>query len=92
MIDINQYVLSLRFNLIFKLFDNNYQSSWKTLKNQCINENVLFYILRSNLKLNSVPVGRVAFLRFTLTTFRTLKHFTNVENDSKYLWCNKAAK
>ena len=27
MIDINHYVLALRFNFIFKLFDNNYQSS-----------------------------------------------------------------
>ena len=37
-------------------------------------------------------VGRVAFLRFTLTTLRTLKQFTNVDNDSKYIWFNKAVK
>ena len=37
-------------------------------------------------------VGRVAFLRFTLTTLRTLKHFCNYDNDSKYLWFNKAVK
>ena len=92
MIDIRQYVLSLRFNFIFKLFDNNYQSSWKSLKSQCIDENVLFCILRSNVKLNSMLVGRVAFLRFTLTTLRTLKHFNNIDNDSKYLWFNKAVK
>ena len=92
MIDIKQYVLSLRFNFIFKLFDNNYQSSWKSLKSRCIDENVLFCILRSNVKLNSMLVGRVAFLRFTLTTLRTLKHFNNIDNDSKYLWFNKAVK
>ena len=68
MIDIKQYVLSLRFNFIFKLFDNNYQSSWKSLKSRCIDENVFFCIFRSNVKLNSMLVGRVAFLRFTLTT------------------------
>ena len=90
MIDINQYVLSLRFNFIFKLFDNNYQSSWKSLENRFIDENVLFCILRSNVKLNSMLVGRVAFLSFTLTTLRTLKRFTNVDNDSKYLWFNTA--
>ena len=90
MIDINQYVLSLRFNFIFKLFDNNYQSSWKSLENRFIDENVLFCILRSNVKLYSMLVGRVAFLRFTLTTLRTLKRFTNVDNDSKYLWFNTA--
>ena len=72
--DINQYVLSLRFNFIFLLFDNNYQSSWKSLENRCIDDNVLFGILRSNLKLNSMLVGRVAFLHFTLTTLRTLQH------------------
>ena len=54
MIDIKQYVLSLRFNFIFKLFDNNYQSSWKWLENRCIDDNVLFCILPSNVKLNSM--------------------------------------
>ena len=92
MIDINQHVLSLRFNFIFKLFDNNHQSSWKLLENRCIVKNVLFCTLRSNVKLNSRLVGRVAFLRFTLIILRTLKHFTNVGNDSKYLWFNKAVK
>ena len=92
MIDINQYVLSLRFNFIFKLFDNNYQSSWKSLENRFIDENVLFCILRSNVKLNSMLVGRVAFLRFTLTILRTLKPFTDVDNDSKCLWFNIAVK
>ena len=70
MIDINYYLLSLRFNFIFKLFDI---SSWKSLENRCIDENVLFCILRSNVKLNSMLVGRTAFLRFTLTTLRTAK-------------------
>ena len=92
MIDIKQYVLSLRHNFIFKLFDNNYQSSWKSLEHRCIDENVLFCILRSNIKLNSMLIGRVAFLRFTLTTLGTLKHFCNIDNDSKYLWFNKAVK
>ena len=92
MIDINQYVLSLRFNFIFKLFDNNYQSNWKSLENRCINENVLFCILCSNIKLNSMLFGRVAFLRFTRTTLRTLKQFTNVDKDSKYIWFKKAVK
>ena len=92
MIDIKQYVLSLRHNFIFKLFDSNYQSSWKSLEHRCIDENVLFCILRSNIKLNSMLIGRVAFLRFTLTTLRTLKHFCNIDNDSKYLWFNKAVK
>ena len=92
MIDIKQYVLSLRFNFILKLFDNNYQSSWKSLEHRCIDENVLFCILHSNVKLNSMLLGRVAFLRFTLTTLKTLKHFNNIDNDSKYLWFNKAVK
>ena len=37
-------------------------------------------------------VGRVAFLRFTLITLKTLKHFYNIDDDSKYLWFNKAVK
>ena len=92
MIDIKQYLLSLRFNFIFKLFNSNYQSSWKSLKNRCIDENVLFCILRSIVKLNSMLVGRLAFLRFTLITLRTSKHFTDLDQDSKYLWFNKAVK
>ena len=92
MIDIKQYALSLRFTFIFKLFDNNYHFSWKSLKHRCIDENVFFCILLSNVKLNSMSVGRVAFLRFTLTTLKTLKHCKNIDNDSKYLWFNKAVK
>ena len=42
MIDVNQYVLYLRFNFTFKLRDNNYQSSGKSLENQSIEEKVLF--------------------------------------------------
>ena len=91
MIDINQYVLSLRHNFIFKLFDK-YLFSWKLLENRCIDKNALFCILRSNLKLNSMLVSRVTFLRFTLTNSRTLKQFFNVDNNSKYLWFNKAVK
>ena len=44
MVGINQYVLSFKFNFIFKQFDNNYQLSWKSLENRCIDENVLFSI------------------------------------------------
>ena len=44
MIDINQYALSLRFKIIFKLLDSNCQSRWKLLENRCIDENVFFYI------------------------------------------------
>ena len=66
MIDINQYVLSLRFSFIFDLFDNNYQSSWKSLENRCIDENVLFCILRFNVKLNSMLVGKVALCALPL--------------------------
>ena len=86
MIDINQYVHFFWFYFIFKLFDHNYLSSWKLLENLCIEETVLFCILRSNMKLNSMLVGRiVAFLRFILTILGTLKQFPNVDNDSKYL-------
>ena len=60
MIDINQYALSLRNNFIFKLFNNNYKSSWKSLENCCTDENVLLSVLRSNMKLSSVLIGRVA--------------------------------
>ena len=66
MIDIKQYVLSLRFSFIFELFDNNYQSSWKSLENRCIDENVLSCILRSDVKLNIMLVGRVAFFALPL--------------------------
>ena len=60
MIDHNQDVLSFSLNFIFKLLDNSYQSSWKTLENRCIDENFLFCILRSNVKLKSwYLVGRL---------------------------------
>ena len=67
MIDINQYVLFLRFNLIFKLFNNNYLFTRKSLENRYIDRNVVLCILRFNKKLNSMLVGRVAFLRFIFT-------------------------
>ena len=67
MIDINQYVLFLRFNLIFKLFNNNYLFTRKSLEIRYIDRNVVLYILRFNKKLNSMLVGRVAFLRFIFT-------------------------
>ena len=66
MIDINQYVPSLGFKFIFKLFDDNYKSGWKWFENRCIDENVIFCILRSNMKLNSMLVGDVAFYALPL--------------------------
>ena len=73
MIDIKQYVLSVWFKFILKLFDNNYESGGKSLENRCNDEIVLFYILLSNAKLNRMLGGRVAFLCQTVTTSRTLK-------------------
>ena len=46
--------------------------------------------MRSNVNLNGMLVGRVSFLRFTFITLKTLKHFTNIDNNFKYLWFNKA--
>ena len=48
--------------------------------------------MRSNVKLNSMLAGRMAVLRFTLTTLRTLKQFINVDNNYQHLWFNKAVK
>ena len=75
MINIKQYVLSLRFNFLFKLFNNNYQSSWKLIENRCINKNVLFCILRSNVKLNSMFAGWGGF--FTVYPYH-LKNFKTI--------------
>ena len=75
MIDINQCVLSLRFNFIFKFFDSNYQSNWKSLENRCIDENVFFCILRSNMKLNSMLFSKMAFFTVYphhLKSFKTI--------------------
>ena len=47
-----------------------------------IDEKILFCILRSNIKLDSMLVVEVVVSCFTLTTFRTLKHSIDAENDS----------
>ena len=47
-----------------------------------IDEKILFCILRANIKLDSMLVVEVVVSCFTLTTFRTLKHSIDAENDS----------
>ena len=47
------------------------------LKNRCIDENLFFCILRSNVKPNSMLVGREAFLRYTLTPLQ-LKNISKI--------------
>ena len=74
MIDIKQHVFLLGFIYIFEPSDNNDACCLKSLENQCIEEDVFLCILRSNLKLNSILVNRLAFSRFALTTIRTVRN------------------
>ena len=50
-IHIKQHMLALQFKGVVKLIDENYTAAWKTLENLCIDENLFFCILRSNMKM-----------------------------------------
>ena len=72
-IDTKQLILALQFKGVVKLlFDNNHTSAWKTLKNLCIEKNLLFCILRSML------ITKLAYLRFTCSSLSTLKTVVKV--------------
>ena len=95
MIDIKQHILALQFKGVVRSFDNNYTSSWKTLKNLCLTENLFFCVLRSNVKLTNMMIAKLAFLCFTRSTLSTLKSVVNASEippGNKFLWLNKNVK
>ena len=95
MIDIKQHKLALQFKGVIRLFDNNYASAWKTLENLCLTENLFFCILRSNVKLTSMMIAKMAFLRFTRSTLSILKSVVNASEippGNKFLWLHKNVK
>ena len=95
MIDIKQHMLALQFKGVVKLFDENYTAAWKTLENLCIDENLFFCILRSNVKMTNMMITKLAFLRFTRSTLLALRSTIDVSEifcDNKFLWLNKAVK
>ena len=95
MIDITQHMLALQFKGVVKLFDENYTAAWKTLENLCIDENLFFSILRSNMKMTNMMITKLAFLRFTRCTLLALRsaiYVSEIFRDNKFLWLNKAVK
>ena len=95
MIDIKQHMLALQFKGVVKLFDENYTAAWKTLENLCIDENLFFCILRSNMKMTNMMITKLAFLRFTRCTLLALTSTIDVSEifcDNKFLRLNKAVK
>ena len=88
-------MLALQFKGVVKLFDENYTAAWKTLENLCIDENLFFCILRSNMKMTNMMITKLAFLRFircTLLAFRSTIDVSEIFCDNKFLWLNKAVK
>ena len=69
MLDIKQSALPIRFNFIFIRFANNNESGWRLLENRCIDKNVIFFILPSDIKLNSMLVGKITFFTLYLHHF-----------------------
>ena len=95
MIDIKQHIFALQFKSVVKLFDNNYSFARKTLENLCIEENLFFCILRSNIKLTKMLIVTLAFLRFICASLSTLKTVVNVlkiPSGNNFLWLNKTVK
>ena len=78
MIDIKQHMLRLQFKAVVKLFDENYTASWKTSENLCIDENLFFCILRSNMKMTNMMITKLALLRFTRCTLLALRFTIDV--------------
>ena len=69
MLDIKQSALPIRFNFIFIRFANNNESGWRLLENRCIDKNAIFFILPSDIKLNSMLVGKITFFTLYLHHF-----------------------
>ena len=78
MIDIKRHMLRLQFKAVVKLFDENYTAAWKTSENLCIDENLFFCILRSNMKMTNMMITKLALLRFTRSTLLALRSTIDV--------------
>ena len=61
MIDVKQYLTTLKFKWIFKILNENLVADWKTIENICLKENLLFCVLRSNCKFNSMVMNSLIF-------------------------------
>ena len=96
MINVNQYLTALKFQWIFRIFNENFVTDWKTIENICLKENLLFCVLRSNCKFSSIMMNNLVFLRFSKSTLKTLKCILDIlENiipGIKFLWLNKFVK
>ena len=96
MIDVNQYLTALKLKWIFKIFHENFVAGWKIIENICFKENLLFCVLRSNCKINSMMMNSLVFLRFSKSTLKTLKCILDISQNiipgTKFLWLNKFVK
>ena len=95
MIDIKCHMLSIKLKWIQKLFDSNYVGSWKCIEKMCLEENLFFCILRSNLKMNNKLIKKLVFFRDFKNSILTLKIILKIIDhhfDESYLWLNKLIK
>ena len=93
MIDIKEYLIVLK---VKRIFNENFVAGWKTIENICFKENLLFCVLRSNCKINSMMMNGLVFLRFSKSTLKTLKYIfyisENIIPGTKFMWLNKFVK
>ena len=94
MIDIKRHILSLKSNWIRKLFNDNYISTRKRI-DLYLEENLYFYILRSNLKMTNILIVKLVFLKnskILLLTIKTMLKIINHPFKIMHLWQNKLVK
>ena len=95
MIDIKCHMLSIKLKWIQKLFDSNYVSTWKYIEKMCLEENLFFCILRSNLKMNNMLIKKLVFSKNSKNSVLSLKTILETIDhhfDESYLWLNKLVK
>ena len=94
--DVKQYLTALKLKWIFKIFNENLVSDWKTIENICLKENLLFCVLGSNCKFNSMMMNSLVFLSFSKCTLKTLKCILdipeNITTGTTFLWLDKFVK
>ena len=69
-------MLSIKLKWIQKLFDSNYGSTWKYIEKMCLEENLFFCLLRSNLNMNNMLIKKLVVLKNFKNSIQTLKTIT----------------
>ena len=80
--DAEQNLTALKLKWIFEIFNENFVADWKTIENICLKENLLFCVMRSNCKFNSMMIINLVFLCFPKSTLKTLNCILDISENN----------